>query len=171
VNRVTAILVVGVIAAQVAAVALYGAVERSRRDEAPFRHERLNRPAPPLRLVRGEEPVAAPAAQRVTVVHFWATWCGPCQVELPALIAAAAVEGASLVAVTEEPWSDVERWFDGEVPAVVVRDPTGRADEAWSVSGLPDTYRVRDGQIDGRVGGPRVWDSSDARAWLRGATR
>lgn len=150
---------------QLALVGVYLAVEGTRTPEPPFSWERLDAEAPPLAPARGEAPVPVPTEPHL--VHFWATWCAPCQAELPALLAAAEEEGVPLLAVTDEPWPVVRRYFDEAVPAAVVRDPTGEAARAWRVSGLPDTLAVRDGRLVGRMGGPRDWDTSEARAFLR----
>ena len=140
------------VAVQAVLVLLWLGVERGRRPVATFAFERLDEPAP-TDLGDG-------------VVHFWATWCGPCVTELPALIAAAEAEGVPLVAVTDEPWPVVERFFDGDVPAPIVRDEA--AARTWQVSGLPDTFVVADGRVVARVGGPRDWTTPEARAFLRG---
>lgn len=55
----------------------------------------------------------------------------------------------------------------GAVPIYVVRDTTGGAAAAWRVSGLPDTFVVRDGRVVGRMGGPREWGTAEARGFLR----
>ncbi len=154
-----------VIGLQLALGLVYFGIERSRRPEAPFLWERLDSPRPVLTIARADVPVDAPAAPHL--VHFWATWCVPCRSELPILIEAAEREGVPLLAVTDEPWSVVERYFEGRIPRSVVRDTTGDAAAAWSVSGLPDTLAVRDGRVVGRVGGPRDWSTADARAFLR----
>ena len=70
--------------------------------------------------------------------------------------------------VTDEPWSVLEAWFEGEVPAVVVRDPTGGAADLWGVRTLPDTWVVSAGALDGHVRGARSWAQPAARDFLRG---
>lgn len=154
---------------QAALVGAYLAVESVRVTPAPFGVEALDEPAPPLAVERAGAPVAVPPGPHL--VHFWATWCAPCVVELPALLAAAEAEGLPLLAVTDEPWPAVAAFFDGDVPTAVVRDPRGDAAAVWRVSGLPDTFVVVDGRVVGRMGGPRRWESPDATAYLRGMGR
>lgn len=158
--------VLALVGLQALLVGAYLAVEASRRTEEPFRWERLDEPAPPLAAVRGEAAVPVPTAPHL--VHFWATWCAPCVVELPALLEAAEEEGVPLLAVTDEPWPVVTRYFGGDVPQAIVR---ADAAAAWSVTALPDTVVVRDGRVVARMGGPRDWTTSEARAFLRGLGR
>ncbi len=127
--------------------------------------EALEEPAPPLRIERDGGALTEPS--ELHLVHFWATWCAPCQEELPGLIDATEAQGVSLVAVTDEPWPVVEQYFDREVPAEIARDPTGSAAETWRVSGLPDTFVVREGRVVGRMGGPRDWRTPEAQGLLR----
>lgn len=151
---------------QLALVGAYFAVEATRAPEPPFAFERLDEPAPALSLERGGQPLVL-AEGESRVVHFWATWCEPCQAELPGLLAAAEAEEVELIAITEESWPEIEAWFGGEVPPAVARDPGGRALEEWRVSGLPDTFRVEGGRVTARVGGPRDWSGAEARGFLR----
>ncbi len=161
--------VVVLLGVQLLLIGVYLAVEGSVSSPTPFLVEALDEEAPALAVERGGVEVEPPAAPHL--VHFWATWCAPCQEELPGLVAAAASSGVPLIAVTDEPWPVVQRYFDDDVPVSIVRDPSGEAAQAWRVSGLPDTFVVRGDRVVGRMGGPRAWHTPEARAYLRDLRR
>ncbi len=160
-------LVAALVLAQAVLVGAYLVVERSQPESAPFQWERLDEPAPNLVIERRSGESVDPPEQAY-LVHFWATWCAPCQEELPALLGAAEARGIPLLAVTDESWTLLEGYFDGEIPAQIVHDPAGTADESWRVSGLPDTFAVRDGKVVGRMGGARSWTTPGAIDFLDG---
>lgn len=115
---------------------------------------------PPTRIASIDGPV---------LLHFWATWCAPCQRELPGLLALAAeLEGIEVVAVTDESWEDVREFFNGDVPEWVARDPDGSLARALGVNDLPDTYLVDPaGVARSRISGPREWTDPSLASWLR----
>jgi len=102
---------------------------------------------PPLRgdTVQGGPLDAASFAGHVLVLNVWATWCGPCQREQPALerIATAyAAKGVRFVGIQyrddEDAGREWVRQFHVSYPSL--RDPSGRTSAALGYFGLPDTY-------------------------------
>ncbi|GBR53380.1 thiol:disulfide interchange protein II [Neokomagataea thailandica NBRC 106555] len=78
-------------------------------DASPFRVESFGRLAQPKKLpdlsVQNEQGEAVPLTHwvgRPFILHFWATWCGPCKFELPSVDATAKAlgsDGPAIVAV------------------------------------------------------------------------
>ena len=156
--------ILAVLAVQAVLVGGYFCVESTRGVEAPFGVEELNLVAPVLVVETQTGEVDLGRLEGAVVVHFWATWCVPCRAELPLLLEATREANIHLLAVTEEPWGEVRVFFGGAVPTEVVR--AGGAAKRWEVSGLPDTFVVRDGRIVARMGGARDWSTTEARTFL-----
>ena len=126
------------------------------------------------RLDGTETDLAALLAGRPAILHFWATWCGPCREELPALAAYAAdlaVNGGALVVVAVEP-SPPEK-IEAFLAAIgldgfaTLRDPSGRSGAAFGLFGMPSTLLVdRDGRVVARRAGPLDWQDPAMRAEL-----
>jgi Redoxin len=83
----------------------------------------VNPPAPgantALRGLDGKDTTVAEQAGKVVLVNFWATWCGPCQVEIPWLIEfheKYAAKGLVIlgVAMDDEGQKVVEPWIKKE---------------------------------------------------------
>ena len=99
------------------------------------------------------------------VINLWATWCGPCVAELPALDALSAALAPHDIAVL--PLSSdrggasvVERFYRQHDIAhlPVLLDPKGAAAQAWGVSGIPTTFIIgRDGLEHARFDGAADW--------------
>jgi peroxiredoxin len=114
---------------------------------------------------------------QVVFLNFWATWCVPCQLEMPAmerLYREFKGRGFVILAVNLQEGLGPVRAFVRELQLTfpVVLDPKGTAAMTYSVRGLPATYLIDRSQvIVGRAIGPREWDSKDGREYIQALLR
>ena len=92
------------------------------------------------------------------VLNFWATWCGPCRLEMPELVKTAnADENLTVLAVNVQearsPVEDFAAEFQMNMPVVLDKD--GKVRNLFRVPGLPTTYFIDStGKIASVVVGP-----------------
>ena len=90
---------------------------------------------------------------QIVLINFWATWCGPCRIEMPAIerrYAALEDQGFVVLAVdVDEPITDVGAFVhDLNLTFPVLLDPGATVNDLYRVRGLPTTFIVdRDGMI------------------------
>lgn len=110
----------------------------------------LNKPVPRMVLpaLDAQMPGFGPAelAQgRVTVVNVFASWCAPCRVEAPQLMALSRVPGIAVFAIAHKDKPEATRAFLDEMGnpfSRIGQDPQGRVSIEWGVYGVPETYIV-----------------------------
>jgi cytochrome c biogenesis protein CcmG/thiol:disulfide interchange protein DsbE len=144
------VLIAAVIAAAIAALVVFGL--GSNKSGPVGRHApalpREHLTGPPATL----DSVLATAHGRPTLITYWASWCGPCAREAPALerFSRSAAGRGRLIAVD---WSDALsgarsflRRYRWTFP--VLRDGEGTIGNDYGLTGLPSTF-VLDGS--GRI--------------------
>jgi thiol-disulfide isomerase/thioredoxin len=107
---------------------------------------------------------------RVTYLDFWASWCGPCRLSLPALNrlnADFSPDEFAVVAISvdyvDEDALDFLSRYPVDYPVAI--DKTGDSGRAFAVSGMPSGYLIgRDGLIREVHVGFRKGDEEALRA-------
>lgn len=133
------------------------------------------KPAPPLVVkdLDGKPIDLKTLRGRWVMVHFWASWCGPCRKELPSLQHMRSTLGERVPALimvnTAEPEEQVFAFLPTVAPDLnTYLDPDGSATERWQPRGLPSTFLVDpSGDIRYLALGGRAWDSPTYLTFLK----
>jgi len=109
---------------------------------------------------------------RVVLVQFWASWCEPCQDELPAVARLRANQrGRPFEVLTVNFGEGAERvrqfLREHDIDVPVLLDPDRRAAQAWGVGGLPMSFLVdAQGRVRSWVFGECDWSEGELAAAL-----
>jgi thiol-disulfide isomerase/thioredoxin len=104
----------------------------------------------------------------VVLLNFWATWCVPCLLEMPAmdrLSRKLAGKPFKLLAVNQaEEREQVEKFArEHRFSFDLVLDPIGEVGSSYGANRLPMTYIIdKRGFVVRRAIGPREWDNGAA---------
>lgn len=140
-------------------LAFYAGLNRENPNELPS--AMIGREAPILDVTDmtgksglGETPFAG---SDVTLVNFWASWCGPCRLEHP-MLQHIADGGVKVVGINYK--DKEENALDfleelGDPFSVIGQDEAGRTGIEWGLYGVPETFVVDgNGKIVLRFPGP-----------------
>jgi len=138
---------------------------------------RTVKPAPDIELknLEGKPVNLSQFRGKPVLINFWATWCGPCKMELPSLqrlhessksngeiqILAVAIDRFNIDRVHEFAQS-----FNLTFPILLDQDRQAQKD--YFIRGLPTSYLVdAEGRLRGFISGARHWDSPQAKEMFK----
>jgi peroxiredoxin len=170
-NRTQWIAVLGIVATLIGALILGVAMSP---EVTPVS---LGTQAPEFRAARlgtGDTVRLADYAGEVVLFNIWATWCGPCEFEMPSmerLYQELRPHGLKIVAMSvDEAGPDhVLAWVnERNLTFEILHDRSGQVEAAYQVTGYPESFVInRDGIIVKKVIGPLEWDHPTQRALFR----
>jgi len=117
-----------------------------------------------LENLQGNKELLSDYLGKVVFLNFWATWCGPCQSEMPAMekvYRELKDEGFVILAVDLAEEKDTVQKFIEErnLTFPVLLDKTGEVGSIYDARSIPTTYLIdRDGNVLGRAIGVRPWE-------------
>lgn len=142
-----------------------------QRDPRARPETQISRPAPALDLPLLQDPQKHLDSRKmrgqVWLLNVWASWCGPCREELPALATLATRDAVPLVGLNykdqpEAALALLRQHGNPYLASAVDRD--GRAGLDLGVAGVPETFVIdAEGRIRYRHAGPvsaQVWESA-----------
>lgn len=109
---------------------------------------------------------------QVVIVNFWATWCPPCNQELPSIMdmqERLRARGVVVLGVSIDVDGDAYHRFlkQRNVNFVTVRDPEQKVASMYGTSMWPESYIVdRQGVLRRKIVGPINWDSPEVMQFL-----
>jgi cytochrome c biogenesis protein CcmG, thiol:disulfide interchange protein DsbE len=108
---------------------------------------------------------------KVVLVNFWASWCGPCLVELPSLLRLHHDQpDVVILGVSVDEDENAYKTFltRRHVDFITVRDPSASAANLFHTDMWPETYVIdRNGYIRSKYVGATDWSDPEIRAFIK----
>lgn len=166
------LVIVGIVAMlMVTLVGIGGAAAPDILPVAERHVVKLGEPAPNFRLrdLNGHMVSLSDLRGKVVLLNFWATWCGPCRVEMPAmeeLYRTFSRNDFEILAVsTDAQGASVTRPFQQEnhLTFPILHDADYRVGLTYGARSLPMTFMVdRQGIVRHQIFGARDWGAAEA---------
>ena len=109
---------------------------------------------------------------KVVFINFWASWCGACVIEMPAMQGLHEhLKGRDFVMLAvdlQEPPGQVKRFMDiYKLTFTALLDKDGEVSRSFGIRYIPTTFIIdKEGAMIGKAQGPRDWNHGDSRALL-----
>lgn len=152
---------VPIVIAVIVAAMLYGGIHAARKSRSGSTAGQLRgQPAPDFELksLDGKNVKLSDFRGKAVLLNFWATWCGPCRIEMPWFVELQkeyGPQGLQIVGVAmDDPGSEAEiakfaRDLGVNYPVLLGTEPVGQS--YGGVNVLPTTFFVdRDGKLVAR---------------------
>jgi peroxiredoxin len=109
---------------------------------------------------------------KALLLNFWATWCEPCQTELPSLTALArlfASQGLVVLAVSQDADPVAYRRFTAQMsPILTVRQADKRLQLSYGTTHIPESYLIdSNGKVRGKYISNQNWTSPEVLEQVR----
>ena len=131
----------------------------------------------------GETSLSDYRGEKVLLVNVWATWCGPCVVEMPSMqrlyeslegedfeILAVSVDAPfGQVDIGGRPGGDLQAFADElGLTFPILRNESGDIQQLYQTTGVPESFVIgKDGIIYKKVAGPTEWDAAENEELVR----
>jgi len=154
-----------VVVAFVVALMLYVGYHKARNPSGmPFRPLTASAPAPDFSLeaLDGKTTRLSDFRGKAVLLNFWATWCGPCKIEMPWFVdfqnqygsQGLQIVGVAMDDASKEDIAKFAKDMGVNYPVLIGKEAVG--DEYGGVPALPETFLIaRDGKIMDKIIGLR----------------
>jgi len=127
-----------------------------------------------VNVVSGDSVSVRDYRGEVMLLNLWATWCPPCEQEMPSierLHEELGPQGLKVVAISIDQLDSgaIRRWAtDRGLSFTVLHDESGRIQQVYQTTGMPESFVIdRHGVIVKKVIGATEWDHPAQKALFR----